>query len=287
VKTGKHTYIAPLLLLGALGGAGLSAQEGSFPYSFSSKIRFGLTAGDMQKAHYDNKIIAFGLEARRSMFGGAVAAELGFEYVPGRHHDVMVPDHGVSGGLGLDPLWSYDDRKEWGQGWTFRASYIAPMPAFGPAVISDIAKKMEWFAGLGIDRHKASSEFKWTLRDSSAYPLNTTTPVPPFANNQGYIGSSYPGGSANFGAAGAFTENGSNVSIGVFAGLKCRITDDFNFELGLRNFSMKHWDFTPGAYLKFPARTDPYEPYVGREAGKLEEGSTRGWALEFAIAVKL
>jgi len=266
VKKLNHTRITLLLLLGALGASGLSAQEGSFPLSFSSKIRFGLTAGDIQKAHYDNKIIAFGLEVKKDMFGGAVAAELAFEYVPGRHHDVMVPDHGVSGGLGLDPYWSYDDRKEWGQGWTFRASYYAPMPSFGPACVSDVTKKLEWFAGLGIDRHKVSSEFKWTLRNSSAYPPNNASPTPPLHNA----------------GAGAFTENGSNVSIGVFAGLKYSITDDFNFELGLRNFGMKHWDFTPGAYLGYPPGT-----YVGRDAGKLEEGSTRGWALEFAIAVKL
>ena len=243
--------------------------------------------------HFDNKIIGFGLEVRRNIFGpgSALAAELAFEYVPGRHHDIMVADHGVTGGLGLDPFWSYDDRKEWGQGWTFRASYISKMPSFGPEIISGITKKMEWYAGLGIDRHKASSEFKWTLRDSSNYPLNTTTPVPPFLNNQGYIGNTggynYGAQGANFGASGAFTENGADVTIGVFGGLKYHINDEFAFEVSLRNFGMKHWDFTPGAYLKFPARVNPYEPYVGREAGNLEVGSARGWALEFAIAVKL
>jgi len=208
---------AAVALLGALAGApGLRAQDGSFPYSFSSKIRFGLVAGDMQKAHYDNKVMAFGLEVKKDMFGGAVAAELAFEYVPGRHHDVMVPDHGVSGGLGLDPYWSYDDRKEWGQGWTFRASYYAPLPAFGPDCVRDFAKKTEWFAGLGIDRHKVSSEFKWTLRNSSAYPPSSATPTPPLHNA----------------GSGAFTENGASVAVGVFGGLKFRISDEFGFEVG-------------------------------------------------------
>jgi hypothetical protein len=260
-------------LLSSSGAPGLlQAQEGAFPYPISSKIRAGSYAGDIQKARYDNKIMAFGLEVRKSMFGGGryLSAELAFEYVPGRHHDVMVPDHGVPGGLGLDPYWSYDDRKEWGQGWTFRASYYAPLPSFGPEIVSNVTKKMEWFAGLGIDRHKASSEFKWTLRDSSSYPLNTGTPTPPLYEN---------------GGSGAFTENGSDFTIGAFAGLKYRINNDFDFEIGLRNFGMKHWDFTPGTYLKFPDA--PKGTYVGASAGKLEVGSTRGWALEFAIAVKL
>jgi hypothetical protein len=253
-------------LLGVITAPCLQGQEG--PYHFSFKTRAGLTAGDIQKYHFDNKIISFGFEVKRKMFGegSALAAELAFDYVPGRHHDVMVPDHGVSGGLGLDPYWSTDDRKEWGQGWSLRASYISPMPSFGPPMVSRMTKKIDWYAGLSIDRHKVSSEFEWSLRDSSAYPPHNPDPMPPLHNA----------------GSGRFTENGSDVTIGVFAGLRFRVTDEIDFEMSLRNFGMKHWDFTPGAYLGFPPGV-----YVGSEAGKLEVGGVRGWALEFALAVKL
>jgi hypothetical protein len=185
--------------------------------------------------------MGFGVAARRETFSGqAILAELAWEYVPGRHHDVMRLDST----LNLNPYYSYDDRKEYGQGFSVKCAYSYPMPN-AYSWLNDF----EWFAGISIDSYKVISEFKWTLKDGGA-------------------GQPYESGS------GTFVNEGSQIVPGVFAGLKYRIGDEMGAEVSVRNFGMKHFDFTPGAY-------------IGSATGKMETGTSRGWALEFALSVKL
>jgi hypothetical protein len=242
------------LLLGAIGASGLGAQESS-PISYDFKIRFGLHSGDSQKTHHDNKLMGLGAQAKYSLsafgIGGAAAAELSYDIVPGRQYDLI--NWSNTAPLVLDPYWSFDNRKEKAEGFSVKLSYIAALPDFG----TECLKGTEWFAGLSIDRYKVYSEFMWTLRDSTGLMGNMTT-RPPL----------YPGGGGE-----PFHEEGADVGIGVFAGVKFHINEDLGFEVGLRNFGMKHWDFTPGAYS-------------GSEEGKLSTGSTRGTSIEFAITVK-
>jgi hypothetical protein len=239
----------------------LSAQEADELYTYAVKIRAGLVGGDMQMSHHDNKIMGLGAEVKRKMFasGGALSAEVTWEVVPGRHHDVT--DWGNTGPLVMEPYWSYDDRKERGEGFSLRVAYHSPIPAFGPPIIANITKKMEWFGGLGIDRYKVTSEFKWTLRDQSQDPYRA-----PYSG--GVLPPLYTGG------GGSFHEEGADVNIGIFAGINYRINSDLGFGVTLRNFGMKHYDFTPGAYS-------------GSETGRLETGSSRGTAIEFALSLKL
>ncbi|MCL1893760.1 MAG: hypothetical protein FWG02_05960 [Holophagaceae bacterium] len=227
---------AAFAVLGALSATVLQAQDNS-PYSFMFKIRAGLTAGDIQDTHFDNKIMGFGAEVTKKMpkLGGALSAELAWEYVPGRHHDVMVP----GGSLNLDPYYSYDNRKEYGQGFSLKFAYIAPLR---------LLSGFDWFAGVSADSYKVRSEFKYTLKDG--------------------------GGALHVGGGGTFVEEASEISPGAFVGLKYKISDEIGAEVSLRNFGMSHLDFTPGAYL-------------GSATGRMETGSSRGWALEFGISVKL
>jgi len=274
---------ATLALLGAFGASGLQAQGSNSPYSYAVKIRGGLVGGDMQTNHSDNKIMGLGAEVKRQMFanGTSLSAELTFEIVPGRHFDITkwerVPT--PNGGLNLvmkSPLvmegyWSYDDRKERGEGWSLRLAYNSPMPVIGVPILDDITRKMEWFGGLGIDRYKVTSEFQWTLRDQSAANLS------PF-NPDGTPNNGYRGNVNNLplyiGGGGSFNEQAAELNVGIFAGVKYRINSDLAFEVALRNFGMKHWDFTPGAYF-------------GTAEGKLESGSNRGTSIEFALSLKL
>jgi len=50
-------------------------------------------------------------------------------------------------------------------------------------------------------------------------------------------------------------------------------------ELTLRNLGMRHHAFTPGVYFGNYG--------VGRGAGKLETGTSRGWSIEFALSIKI
>ena len=247
MKTGKHIYIAPLLLLGALGGAGLSAQEG---YSYAFKARGGLIAGDLQTTHFDNKIISFGAEVRREMLGPgcALTFELAWEYVPGRHHDVRKPIF-----ISDDPeqdwddnKYNYDTRKEYGQGFSFKFAYNAPFKPFAWA-----PSDMEWFAGISLDMHSVRTEVEFGIYDTDW---------------DGPYGDS-------------FVEQGSALTPGFFGGLRKKLGDGTACELTLRNFGMKHFEYTPGVYL------DNFGP--GKGAGKLETGTSRGWSIEFAFSVKI
>ena len=258
MRIGKQTHIPVLLaLLGGFGASGLHAQESESPLSYLFKIRFGLTAGDLQQRHFDNKLMGFGAELRYDVpaIGGAVSGELTYEYVPGRHHDVMpwgdLPSH-----LNMNLRWSFDDRMEYGQGWSMRFAYSAKMPVFGPEMVRDIAGKMEWFGGIGIDRHRVRHEAAWNFRNSTGVTnIDTRPPL-------------YPNG------AGSFDNEDTALVIGAFAGLKYQIYESLGCELALRNFGMRTWDFTPGI--------------LSQTADKLPEaGTTRGWSLEIALSLKL
>jgi hypothetical protein len=250
------------LLLGALAASSLAAQESS-ALSYDFKLRFGLHAGDSQKTHFDNKLMGLGAQAKYSLsafgIGGAAAAELSYDIVPGRRYNAL----DLSSPLVLDPSWSYDARKEKAEGFSVKLSYMAALPDFS-AYGLECLNGAEWFAGLSIDRYKVFSEFKWTLRDSTGYTFGNLTSRPPLY---------YPDPDPRKGGSGTFHEEGADIGIGVFAGVRFHINEDLGFEVGLRNFGMKHWDFTPG-------------PYSGSTEGKLSSGSTRGTSLEFAITVK-
>jgi len=255
VKTGKHTYIAPLLLLGALGGAGLSAQEG---YSYAFKARGGLLAGDLQTTHFDNKILSLGVEVRREMFGPgqALTAEVAWEYVPGRNYNVMKP---IKGDI-LDGFRSGDFRKEYGQGFSYKAAYNSAFKAF-----SWMPDGLEWFGGISLDMHNVRTEIEYTLFHPSAPGNPTLYPDTGWAagildNNK------YQGGS--------FVEQSTTISPGIFGGIRQKLGDGTACELTLRNFGMRHHEYTPGIYF-------------GSPAGKLDPGTSRGWSIEFAFSVKI
>jgi len=259
---------AALALLGAcVGASGLRAQSAS-PYSYAFKIRAGLTAGDIQKTHFDNKLMGFGAEVKREILGGAVLAEVTWEYVPGRHRDVYPWDTNPIkvnpnvtnsiNGTGLDPRYSFDDRKEYGDGINLRLGYSAPFRLNAlPSLLPELS--FEWFAGLGIDRFKVRSEVKSTFNFA-----NVNNPIQP--NYDGY----------------SFVEESSQLSPGFFAGLKYKITSDFGLELSVRNFGMWHYEFTPATYFE----RDPAK-YGKKEYGQSKTGTSRGWAMELALTAKL
>jgi hypothetical protein len=264
VRINKLTHTVLLaLLLGAFSVPGLKAQESNSPYSLAFKIMAGLHSGDMQKAHFDNKVIGFGAEIKREMFGAgqALSAELAWEYVPGRHKDVYPADKYPwrEAPLFLDPLLCFDDRKEYGQGFNLRVAYSAPLPKFGPQAVREITEDWEWFAGLGIDRFKVRTEVKYTLKKVVEPPRYQ-----------------YDGGS--------FVVEGSELAPGFFAGLRCKLNSDMNFELTLRNFGMRHYEYTPEYYELTASGENRFNrDYVGTS----KTSTVRGWALEFAIAARL
>jgi hypothetical protein len=250
---------AAFALLGAFGG--LRAQDGNSPYSYLFKLRAGLTAGDLQKTHFDNKLGSIGVEIKREMFGNgrALTAELTWEYATGRHYDVYpwgsnaILDHA---GLEIKPRYSYDDRKEYGAGINLRFAYSAPLNL--PYLNSNA---LEWFAGLGIDRFKVRSEVRYTF---NFMPIPAANPV--WGDYDGDV----------------FLKEESQIVPGIFAGLKYRLNKDVGFELSLRNFGMWHMDYTPATY-----KYKGIPPEAERGTGTTSTGTTRGTALEFAITLNL
>jgi hypothetical protein len=282
VRIGKHTHTVLLaLLLGAIGASGLEADDG--PYSYQMKIHLGLTAGDVQKTHFDNKVIGYGLEAKRNVhdwFGinGSLFAEVVWEYVPGRHHEVYpwgnwdpetrAWDNNPLRRFDGTPLFiqhSFDNRKEYGQGINLKLGYAAAMPAMGPAPLADFLRDVEWFGGLSIDRFRVNSEVKYTLIFNS----NTTIQA-----------GTYDGG--------AFVEQGAQITPGVFAGLRYKLKESIGFEISLRNFGMWHFEYTPPAYLIDYINTPSERSKFGdRNFGRESTGTPRGTSLQFAITAKL
>ena len=266
MKIGKHTHIALLLLLGALGSAGLSAQEG---YSYAFKARGGLMAGDLHTTHFDNKIMSFGAEVRREMFGPGcgLTFELAWEYVPGRHYSVMQPINGwlperPTGNQNVwHPFWTnFDVRREYGQGFSYKAAYNAPFKPF-----SWVPDDIEWFGGISLDMHSVRTEIEFTLFHPSAPGDPTLYPGTGWPEDwdpeDRYQGDS-------------FVAQGTALSPGIFGGLRFKMGQGTAGELTLRNFGMKHHSYTPGIYS-------------GSTTGKLDSGSSRGWSIEFALSVKI
>ena len=245
---------AMLTLLGALSGASLHAQEG---YSYAFKARGGLLAGDMQTTHFDNKILSFGAEVRKAMFGPsqALTVEVAWEYVPGRNYSVMKPINGDT----LDWFRSGDFRKEYGQGFSYKAAYNSAFRLFS------WMPELEWFAGISLDMHSVRTEVEFTLFHPSA-PGNPTL----------YPGTGWPADTAdnNKYQGGSFVEQSTAISPGIFGGIRHKLGEGTACELTLRNFGMRHHEYTPGIYS-------------GSTTGKMESGTSRGWSLEFALAVKI
>jgi len=243
---------AAVALLGALS---LQAQEG---YSYAFKARGGLLAGDLHETHFDNKIMGFGAEVRKEMFGPGcgLTFELAYEYVPGRNYSVMKP---INGDV-LDWFRSVDARKEYGQGFSYKAAYNAPLKPFSWA-----PDDIEWFGGISLDMHSVRTEIEYTLFHPSA-PGNPTL----------YPGTGWPAGTAdnNKYQGGSFVEQSTAISPSVFAGVRKKVGDGTACELTLRNFGMRHHEYTPGIYF-------------GSATGKMESGSSRGWSIEFALSVKI
>jgi len=283
VKIGKNTHIPALLALLLAGGAGASGLQGQEGFSYLYKIRGGLHTGDMQTSHFDNKLIGFGFEARREMpiFGSGVAltAELTYEYVPGRHHDnPKFPS------LGLAPALSLDDRKEGGSGFNLRLAYLAPLN------IPLVDGKLEWFAGLSLDRYKVRSEVNSTFNFRTfefGYTQDNLTGLqnPPFGTYDGH----------------QFVEEQTKLVPGVFAGIKYEINRDVVLELSLRNFGMWSMEFTPHTYSYGGTNNQiiqvsttsgmmwifdglPPEEELGR--GTMKTSTVRSTALEFAFCFR-
>jgi len=171
--------------------------------------------------------------------------------------------------LSLHPYWSFDARKETSRGFSLAVSYHQKMPSgFGWQPLDDVLNGMEWYGGLRFDRYKTTSEFRWVLRNMNGNqatnnPVRYTSSDGTFATGQG-----------------AFLEEGAALTPGAFAGIRQTINDSFALECGLRYFGTKHWDFTPGAYIK---ESDGSHSSKGR----LTNGTSYGYAIEFALVCKL
>jgi len=300
VRIPKLTTLACLAAL--VGGApALRSQQSEFgPYKFDLKVRLGFVGGDMQQAKFDNKLLGFGIQARRELFGpgSAVALEVQWEHVPSRWHDIAdyekhnqynnrnkdangnvlatrdpnQTDWAEKGLLSLHPWWSFDARKETSRGFSLAVSYHQKMPSgTGIDAIDQVLGGMEWFGGLRFDRYKTTSEFRWVLKDQSGQAFIQPGMVP--ASPPLYT-PNYPG------AQGAFWQEAAALTPGFFAGVRQTINDNFAFECGVRYFGTKHWDFTPGAYIKEADGSHAKE-------GLLKTGTSYGPAIEFALVCKL
>jgi hypothetical protein len=280
-----------LACLAALAGGApaLRSQQSEFgPYKLDLKVRLGFVGGDMQQAKFDNKILGFGFQARRELFGpgSAVAAEIQWEHVPSRWHDIAdynkhnqnntEQDWIDRGVLSLHPYWSFDARKETSRGFSLAVSYHQKMPSgTGIDAIDQVLGGMEWFGGIRFDRYKTTSEFRWILRNQSGLPEILPPPAnPPSTTAPPLYTPNYPG------AQGAFWEEAAALTPGFFAGVRQSINDSFAFECGLRYFGAKHWDFTPGAYIKDADGNHSKD-------GVLKAGTSFGYAIEFALVCKL
>jgi hypothetical protein len=210
-----------------------------------------------------------------------VAAEVTWEHVPSRWQNVIdyakhnqhntAEDWESKQVLSLHPNRSADWRKENSRGLSLLVSYHSKMPTgFGWQPLDQALDGMEWYAGLRLDNYSVNSEFRWWFRNQSNAaeilppPASApTTPPPMYENGQG-----------------AFREEGSALVPGAFAGLRQKINDSFAFEVGVRYFGTKHWDFTPGTYFK--------NDTGGHSAvGRLNTGTSYGYGIEFALVCKL
>jgi len=260
----KSRYTLPLavMLLGGFSASGLQAQEG---YSYALRTRVGLTAGDIQTTHFDNKIFGFGLEVRKDNIpflpglfsnGQALSVEVAWEYVPGRTYSVLRP----IGGEALSTRDNLDARKEYGQGFSYKLAYNAPFKWLHDT---------EWFAGISLDMHSVRTEVDYMIYHPSApgnpslYP-GTGWPVN-FPEDDRYQGDT-------------FVEQSTAIVPGIFAGFRYQLNQGVFGEVTLRNFGMRNHDFTPGIYL---------DSGSDRVKGKMDSGTSRGWSIEFSFSVKI
>jgi len=242
----------------------LQAQESNSPYSYLFKIRAGLTTGDIQTTHFDNKVMGFGLEVRKDnisflpgLFGDgqALSAEIAWEYVPGRMYDARR----LLNGEVLNPADNLDQRKEYGQGFSCKFAYNAPFRWL---------PNTEWFAGVSLDMHTVRTEIDYSIYHPSA-PGNPDK---------------YPGGwpdgfpDADKWQGDARVAQRTALVHGVFGGMRYQLSQGVFGEVTIRNFGMASHDFTPGIYLDSSA---------DRIKGKMDSGTSRGWSLEFSFSVKI
>jgi len=243
--------LAPVLALP------LAAQDS--PLSFDMKMRAGLMSGAMQKDHFDNKAMGFGLAATYSLGGTkAVTAELSFDLMPGRHHDVMptggtiwVMQDGAPVNINDTPntfdfIHSYDDRKESCQGFSLRLGYTDALP---------FLEGLSWQAGLSLDRYKPKSEFKYTFIAWG----------PPDADGVRKLAEWYEGGT--------FVAEGAKIVPGAFVGVKYAFDKEMGVEFNIRNIGAAHNNFTPFTYTG--------------KAAQLDSSTSRGFVFEIALSVKI
>lgn len=278
----KFTRLACIAALLGGAAAGLHSQQTDFgPYKVDLKTRLGLYGGDMQQTKFDNKILGFGLQVRREMFGPgrAIAAEITWEHIPSRWNNIIdfnknnqyiVDDPSIPAGtfrnLSLHPWWSFDARKEAARGISMLVSYHSKL-SFGTGwdPLDKALENTEWFAGLRFDRYKVYSEFRWRIVSQSGLPEILPPPASAPANTLPPL---YVGGN------GAFHEEGASLLPGVFAGIRHSLGDNFALELGARYYGTKHWEMTPGAYF-------------GEKNYRIKEGSSYGMGIEFTIVCNL
>lgn len=245
----------------ACGGLTLAAQDPGPSYDF--KLRAGLTAGDLRKDHQDNKLMGVGAMATFPGFaGGALTAEVAFEYVPGRGYDAMrttgpiyynpaSPATATNGQpLRLSLETSGDVRKEGMQGFSTRVGYSQPW---------SLMEGLSWHAGLTLDAYKVASEYTQTL--IPVYGAGNGTKVPPVDGNKEY----YEGA--------AFQVKGSKITPGLYVGAALKVSANHRVEVNLRNLGYLHREYTPFTY--------------SGKAASLEEKMRRGWALELGLAMKI
>ncbi|MDP2875072.1 MAG: hypothetical protein Q8O00_02740 [Holophaga sp.] len=245
--------VVPVLMLP------LAAQDK--PLSFEMKMRAGLTTGALQKDHFDNKAMGFGVAASYPMGKtAAVTAELSFDLLPGRHRDVMPAGGTVwvnpanpvtttgSTPYTLNPTYSYDDRKESSQGFSLRLGYTDSFP---------VLEGLSWQAGISLDRYAAKSEFKYTF---------IAVPTPPAVTQpDGTAVVPYEGGT--------FVAGGTKIVPGLFVGVKYAFAKDKGLEFNIRNIGAAHNHFIPFTYTG--------------QAARLESSTSRGFVFEFALSVKI
>jgi len=290
VRIPKLTRLACLAALVGAAAPSLSSQQSEFgPYKFDMKIRLGFYGGDLQQTKFDNKIMGFGFQARREMFGpgSAIAAEFTWEHIPSRWHDITdynkhnqyntEQDWTDKNLLSLHPFWSFDARKESSRGLSALVSYHQKMPSgTGIDVIDRALDGMEWYAGLRLDRYNVYSEFRWRLCDQS----NQAPILPPPAGAPTTKPPTYNGNGAKKGGEGAFHEEGGNLTPGAFAGIRYSLNENFALECDLRYFGTKHWDMTPGVYFK--TETGGHDTQY-----RIKTGTSYGMGIGFALVCKL
>jgi len=233
------------------------------------KLRVGKTAGDLSRDLHDGKVFGLGLGASLALSNGAaVTADLGYDYLPGTGFDAL-PDRNrpifylrqgnvissVTDADGAHRLFvqpaqsfgSFDSRKRSIEGFSLRLGYKAPIPAMAD---------FSWQAGLSLERYKAKSELTGNI-------------VPNYLNAKGQV--------KNLGVneyeGWAYSRERVSTNLGGYAGVAYQMQPDFKLEFNIRSIGYRYLDYAPLAYTA--------------QAGRLYDRTGRGFAFEFALAIKL